>query len=45
MIEVALKLLVGQIDTKLLKTIVLEILEPKDVQYSNIEVLCGSVGL
>jgi hypothetical protein len=45
MIEVALKLLIGQIDTKLLKTIVLEILEPKDVQNANIEVLCSSIGL
>ena len=45
MIEVALKLLIGQIDTKLLKTIVLKILEPKDVQNANIEVRRSGVGL
>ena len=45
MIEVALKLLIGQIDTKLLKTIVLKILKPKDVQNANIEVRRGGVGL
>lgn len=45
MIEVALKLLIGQIDTKLLKTIMLEILEPEDVQNANIEVCRGGVWL
>lgn len=45
MIEVALKLLIGQVDTKLLKTIVLKILEPKDIQNANIEMWCGSVWL
>ena len=45
MIKVALKLLIGQIDTKLLKAIVLKILKPKDVQNANIEVRRGGVGL
>ena len=45
MIEVALKLLIGQIDTKLLKAIVLKILEPEDVQNADIEVCRGGVGL
>ena len=37
MIEVALKLLICQVNTKLLKTIMLEIFEPKDVEDSNVE--------
>lgn len=45
MIEVALQLLVGQIDAELLKTVVLVIFKSKDVEYSNVELVQGGKGL
>lgn len=42
MVEVALKLLVSQIYTKLLKAVPLKVFKAKDVQDPNVElVLCG----
>lgn len=45
MIEVTLKLLIGQINAKLLKTVLLKVLKAEDVQYPDIEVVRGWVGL
>ena len=45
MVEVALKLLISQVDTKLLKAVPLKILKAKDVQDANVEMVIGGIGL
>ncbi len=44
-VEVALELLVGKVDTELLKTVVIKVLEAKDIQNANIELVAGGVRL
>ena len=45
MVEVALQLLIGQVDAELLKTVMLVIFESKDVEYSDVELVEGGKGL
>lgn len=45
MVEVALKLLIGQVDAELLKAVPLKVLKAKDVQDADVEVVLGGVRL
>ena len=45
MVEVTLQLLVCQVDTKLLKTVVLKIFEPKDIENANMKMVQAVCGL
>jgi len=44
-VEVALELLVGQVDAELLEAVGLKILEAEDVEDANVELVAGGVGL
>ena len=45
MVEVALELLVGQVDAKLFETVHLKVLKAKDVQNAHSELVVVRVGL
>ena len=44
-VEVALQLLVGQVDAELLEAVALKVLKAEDVEDSNVELVAGGVGL
>ena len=45
MVEVTLKLFIGKVDAKLLETVPLKILEPKDIQYPHRELIIVGIRL
>ena len=45
MVKVALQLFVGQVYAELLKAVPLKVLKAKDVQYPDVELVGGMVGL